>query len=113
MTQTLQLSGNENVWLMDDGTLQIYGIKICDTEAELGQGEIVGIQYPSEFAIQLLDFLKAHESILMEGCGADIPSGQQEPFFDADEDKDLFDDDDDDADIGTSEDPFSPSYEAD
>jgi hypothetical protein len=119
----LQLSGVENVHLLEDGYIQIYGIKIADTEAEYKQ-EVVGIQYPPEFAIQLLDWLKMHEDILMEGCGVDISSDHQEAVFDADEDNDLddalyddlksddFDDEDDSFDndeLGA--DPYSPGYD--
>lgn len=72
-TSTLQLSGTENVWL-EDGFLQIFGIKIADTEAET-QEEIVGIQYSPEFALQLLDFLKDNEDDLLLAVGVDAPSG--------------------------------------
>jgi len=107
----LQLSGVENVNLLENGFIQIFGIKIAETELEAKQ-EVVGIQYPPEFAIQLLDWLKMHEEILMECCGADIPSTPQEPFFDADADKDLdgalYDDDPDWED--EDDDPFAPGY---
>jgi hypothetical protein len=115
----LQLSGVENVHLLEDGYIQIYGIKIADTEAEYKQ-EVVGIQYPPEFAIQLLDWLKMHEDILMEGCGADISSDHQEAVFDADEDNDLddalFDDIEDDEftdedDEELDADPYAPGYD--
>lgn len=96
MTQTLQLSGNENVWLMDDGTLQIYGIKICDTEAELGQGEIVGIQYPSEFARKLLDFLRDGLNKLEENDDDEMREWNPE-----DDDEELEDD------------PYAPGYDRD
>ena len=110
----LQLSGTENVHLNADGVLSIYGIKIADTEAEHKQ-EVVGIQYPPEFAIQLLDFLKRNEDALMEGCGADIPSAIENPDFDEDkyygldeEDEEFVDEDDEE--LGA--DPYAPGYDS-
>jgi hypothetical protein len=104
----LQLSGTENVHLLEDGFIQIFGIKIADTEAEHEQ-EVVGIQYPPEFAIQLLDWLKMHEETLMECCGADIPSTPQNPLFDAIENVDFDDDDPDWED--EEDDPYAPGYD--
>lgn len=58
--RNLQLSGTESVWY-EDGLLKIYGHKIHPKlDAEIAN-EIVGVMYPAEFALQLLDFLKFHE----------------------------------------------------
>ena len=104
----LQLSGTENVHLLEGGFIQIFGIKIADTEAEHEQ-EVVGIQYPPEFAIQLLDWLKSHEEILMECCGVDIPSGAGED----DRQMAKWNPDDDDPDWEDEEDdPYSPGYDS-
>ena len=74
MSYTLQLSGEENVWLSDtDGVLQMFGTKIAETEDER-DGGTVGIQYPPEFALQLLEFLKQHEENILLAMGADIPN---------------------------------------
>lgn len=114
MTQTLQLSGAENVFLMDDGTLQIFGIKICDTEAELGQGEIVGIQYPPEFVEKLMHFLTYNLTVDPEDT--DIENEEFETNRRKDTNKDFGLDDDgmkdwnpDDEDE-PDEDPYSPGY---
>lgn len=123
----LQLSGTENVHLLENGFIQIFGIKIADTEAEHKQ-EVVGIQFPPEFAIQLLDWLQSHEEILMECCGADIPSdaGEDdrqmaewniEDDDDEDLDDDLYDDiqsdefDDEDDSFEEDEDPYAPGFD--
>jgi len=90
MSYTLQLSGEENVWLSDtDGVLQMFGTKIAETEDER-DGGTVGIQYPPEFALQLLEFLKQHEGNILLAMGADIPSdkGWQTWSYHGDEDSD-------------------------
>lgn len=69
--KTLQLSGTENVWWMPDkNRLEIYGHGPENSIHSVRQV----VQYPPEFALQLLDFLKSIEDELMLAVGADTPS---------------------------------------